>query len=195
MTRHFINTGVKNVLEVYLDYVCPYSRKTFDKINQIIVPYLKTTDLQIEITFRSQVQPWHPQSTLVHEASLAVEKLAPEKFLEYSKVLFDNQESFFDTAVDSKTRNEIYGELADLASPFVNKEEFLNLLRIDTSTKHNNGNQVTAEFKRHLKISRHNHVHVSPTWIINGIINDDISSSWTLDEWKKVLSALTNDEK
>ncbi|KAJ3259168.1 hypothetical protein HK103_002835 [Boothiomyces macroporosus] len=194
MTRHFINTGSNNVLEVYLDFVCPYSRKTFDKINQIILPHLKTTDLKLEMTFRNHVQPWHPQSTLVHEASLAVEKLAPEKFLAFAQVLFDNQESFFDTAIDSKTRNEIYNDLAELAAQFVNKEEFLNLLRIDTSTKHNNGNQVTAEFKRHLKISRHNHVHVSPTWIINGLINDDISSGWSLDDWKKLLSTLTNNE-
>ncbi|KAJ3276066.1 hypothetical protein HDV01_006236 [Terramyces sp. JEL0728] len=190
MTRSFITTGSNNNLEVYLDYVCPFSRKTFDKIVQMIVPHLNTTGLSIEISFKNQIQPWHPQSTLVHEASLAVEQLAPGKFLEFSQILFDNQERFFDSEVDSKTRNDIYNELAELAAPIVSKEQFLALLRINTSTKHNGGNKVTGELKKHIKAGRLNHVHGSPTWIVNGSINDDVSSSWTLDEWKNLLSTL-----
>ena len=35
---------------------------------------------KVEIIFRQIVQPWHPSSTLVHEAGVAVLQTDPEKF-------------------------------------------------------------------------------------------------------------------
>lgn len=46
---------------------------------------------QIQFIFRQQVQPWHATSTAVHEAALAVEKINPAKFFEFSDALFDRQ--------------------------------------------------------------------------------------------------------
>ncbi len=40
-----------------------------------------------------QVQPWHPQSTLTHEAGLAVAREAgPAAFWDFSDAMFDQQE-------------------------------------------------------------------------------------------------------
>ena len=44
---------------------------------------------KVQIIFRQQIQPWHPSSTLVHEAGVAVLQLAPERFYPFSKALFD----------------------------------------------------------------------------------------------------------
>jgi hypothetical protein len=41
---------------------------------------------KVQILFRQQIQPWHPSSTLVHEAGVAVLKLQPAKFWDFSKV-------------------------------------------------------------------------------------------------------------
>lgn len=54
--------------------------------------------------FRHQIQPWHPSSTLVHEAALAVGLIAPEGFWDYSKALFDCQETYFDVCENRKFR-------------------------------------------------------------------------------------------
>lgn len=35
---------------------------------------------KVNFIFRQQVQPWHPSSTLVHEAGVAVLQTNPDKF-------------------------------------------------------------------------------------------------------------------
>ena len=54
----------------------------------------------------------------------------------------------------------------------------------------NYGNSVTNDLKWHIKYYRHNHIHVSPTVLVNGLIDNDIGSSWTLDQWKKLILSL-----
>lgn len=40
----------------------------------------KKYESKVQIIFRQQVQPWHPSSTLAHEAGVAVLKTDPDKF-------------------------------------------------------------------------------------------------------------------
>ena len=181
-----------HTIEVFLDYVCPYSAKMFKTLYTSIIPLFK--EHQIELLFRQQIQPWHPQSTLAHEAALAVGKLDPSKFLPFSVALFENQEKFFDINTYNKSRIEIYQELAGLVetSVGIQKESILELLQYSdggTGSK-NNGNKVTDDLKWCLKHSRHNHIHVSPTVLVDGLINDNISSSWLLPEWEKLVKSL-----
>jgi protein-disulfide isomerase len=57
-----------------------------------VVPYLeKEHPEQVQVIFRQQIQPWHPTSTLLHEAAIAVERVDNKKFWEYSDVLFERQ--------------------------------------------------------------------------------------------------------
>lgn len=81
-----------HTLEVYLDYVCPFSAKMFNTIHSQLFPILKqntTVSDRLRVIFRHQVQPWHPSSTLVHEAALAVLQVDPSKFWDFSKVYID----------------------------------------------------------------------------------------------------------
>jgi protein-disulfide isomerase len=45
----------------------------------------------VQVIFRQQVQPWHPTSTLLHEAALAVERVDKSRFWDFSDVLFERQ--------------------------------------------------------------------------------------------------------
>lgn len=76
-----------HTLELYLDYVCPYSAKMFKTVHTSVLPLIreKYAD-KVQLLFRQQIQPWHPSSTLVHEAAVAVLKLQPGKFWDFSKV-------------------------------------------------------------------------------------------------------------
>ncbi|KAJ3033326.1 hypothetical protein HK097_004894 [Rhizophlyctis rosea] len=179
-----------NVLEFYWDYTCPFSKKSFDRLVKEVHPYLEQNHPDtFAIIFRHQIQPWHPQSTLTHEASIAVHKIDPSKFFAFSQKLFDNQTKFFDTAIASKTRAQIYSDLADLASEVaIDKNQFLALLKLKDG-EGNVGNEITNTLKIHLRISRQNAIHVSPTVLVNGLREDSISSSWGLEKWKEFVAA------
>jgi hypothetical protein len=59
----------------------------FDTVYDSIIPLVKSKYAEkVQIIFRQQIQPWHPSSTLVHEAGAAVLQTNPGKFWEFSKV-------------------------------------------------------------------------------------------------------------
>jgi len=72
---------------------------------------LPSLNNQVLFVFQNQIQPWHPQSTLMHEASLAVGLIAKEKFFDYSRLLFEHQEEFFDSNCYEKSRLAMFASL------------------------------------------------------------------------------------
>jgi hypothetical protein len=78
-------------------------------------PTYRSLASNLTIIFRPQIQPWHPSSTLVHEAALAVQQVRPDKFWEFSERLFDQQKDYFDVGTRDEPRNETYRRLAELA--------------------------------------------------------------------------------
>jgi protein-disulfide isomerase len=142
--------------------------------------------------FRQQIQPWHPSSTLVHEAALAVLRLAPDKFYDYSAALFAKQADFFDANVVNETRNATYKRLAKLAAGVgVDEGEVYGLLVISDKPGEdgglNVGNGVTADVKTVVKMNRLVGVHVTPTVVVDGVVNNEISSGWTEKQWEEWL--------
>lgn len=183
-------------LEFYLDYVCPFSGKQFKTLYEQVVPLIKekyTSHAGVDVVFRQQIQPWHPSSTLVHEAGVAVSRLAPGKFWEFSKVLFEKQKEYFDVNVVNETRNETYKRLAKLAGEVtgVDEKKYYELLVVgdkpDKDGGLNIGNQVTDDLKYQVKANRLTGVHVTPTVVFNGTVEGSISSSWTKEQWAEWL--------
>ena len=63
--------SASHVLEVYLDFVCPFSKKQFVGIQKHLLPRIdKSGDLadELSVIFRCTPQPWHASSTFVHGA-------------------------------------------------------------------------------------------------------------------------------
>jgi len=113
---------------------------------------------KVQFIFRQQVQPWHPSSTLVHEAGLAVLKTNPDKFWEFSKALFDKQTDYFDVNVVNETRNKTYERLAKLAGDVgVDSKKVYGLLEVadkpDKDGAMNVGNGVTNDLKIVIKVN------------------------------------------
>lgn len=111
---------------------------------------------QLQVIFRQQIQPWHPSSTLVHEAGVAVLKVAPEKFWEFSQALFKRQIEYFDENVVNETRNDTYKRLAALAATVgIDEKKIFDLLVISPPGGEgaNKGNGVTNDIKLIVKAS------------------------------------------
>ncbi|KAH8701160.1 thioredoxin-like protein [Talaromyces proteolyticus] len=176
-----------HTLELYLDYVCPFSAKmfhTFYKDVKLIIA--EKYPSQLQVIFKQQIQPWHPSSTLVHEAGAAVLKVAPEKFWEFSEALFQKQTDFFDLNVVNETRNDTYKRLAEIAASVgVDSKQVFDLLVIaPREGGHlNGGNGVTDDIKLMIKANRVIGVHVSPTVFFDGIEERSISSSFSVSQW------------
>jgi protein-disulfide isomerase len=142
--------------------------------------------------FRQQIQPWHPSSTLVHEAGYAVQKVDSAKFYEFSAALFDQQKDFFDVSVVNETRNATYKRLAKIAgSVGVDEKKVYELLEISDKPAAdgglNTGNKVTDDLKVQVKANRMTGVHVTPTVVFDGVVNNEISSGWSEGQWEEWL--------
>jgi hypothetical protein len=169
------NAPTLHTLELYLDYVCPFSAKMFTTVYSSVLPLIRQKyTSKVQIIFRQQIQPWHPSSTLVHEAGVAVLKLQPGKFWDFSKVcssyhyadgyslwicaddwgmkaLFDDAKSFYDANVVNETRNKTYERLSKIGgSVGLDEKEMLKLLWIndkpDKDGSLNTGNGVTSMY-------------------------------------------------
>lgn len=148
---------------------------------------------KLRLIFRQHIQPWHPSSTLAHEAGLAVLKLAPARFWDFSSALFERQADYFDVRVVAEGRNQTYARLARLAgeSVGVDEEEMMQLLRVSDAPAAdgslNTGNGVTDDVKGMVKAARVVGVHVSPTVFFDGLEEKGISSSFTKEQWEEWL--------
>ncbi|KAJ5449697.1 uncharacterized protein N7458_006146 [Penicillium daleae] len=183
----------QHTLELFLDYACPFSAKMFKTFYAGGPTVAQQYSSRLQVIFRQQIQPWHPSSTLTHEAGAAVLQLAPEKFWEFSDALFKHQKEFFDVNVVNETRNKTYERLAKIAgSVGVDEQKILALLVIPETPESpdalNVGNQVTNDIKWMTKANRVLGVHVTPTVFFNGVEERGISSSFTAAQWEEWLA-------
>ena len=102
----------------------------------------------------------------------------------------NRQMDFFDLNVYDLSRQQIYEKLADLAQQVgVDKSAVLALLARKPSDEFlNTGNAVTDECKVHIRIARQTSIHVSPTCVWNGLIENAISSGWTGEQWSEFFA-------
>jgi len=142
--------------------------------------------------FRQQIQPWHPSSTLCHEAAAAVLRLSPDKFWAFSEALFETQNDFFDVSVVNETRNNTYKHLSKIAgSVGVDEGKVYSMLEIPGKPTEdgslNVGNSVTSDIKLMVKANRRTGVHVTPTVLFNGIEEGSVGSTTNPQQWEDWL--------
>lgn len=170
-----------------------FSAKLFNTLYKNVKPIIdEKYKFKLDVIFRQQIQPWHPSSTLTHEAGAAVLNIAPEKFWEFSAALFQQQTEFFDVRVVNETRNETYKRLAKIAGNVgVDEKHVLDLLLVSDKPgadgSLNIGNGVTNDIKKMTRANRVIGAHVTPTVFFNGIEEGSISSSFTAAQWEEWL--------
>ncbi len=183
---------VPHTLELYLDYVCPFSAKQFKTFYNDVVPVIKSKyhSPGVRVIFRQQIQPWHPSSTLVHEAGAAVLNMRTEKFWYFSAAHFERQKEYFDVNVVHESRNQTYKRLAKLAADTtgVDESKYYELLEVSDKPgpdgSLNIGNKLTDDVKYMTKTNRLVGVHVTPTVLFDGWPEGSISSGWSKEDWE-----------
>lgn len=195
-----------HIVNLYLDYNCPFSARLFLKLRASVIPKLQASHPnQFQFVFVNVIQPWHLNSVFLHEFALVVAKLLKDKpdsnehFWNVSQTLFENKEKFYDNAVSDKNRNETYKAIADVVFAHtkdlpISEKEVLADLNIkhqsETGSPNNGGNGATNDIKYFTKYLRGVGVHVTPTVSVNGIVNDSVSSGSEVDNLVKVFEAL-----
>ena len=167
------------VLEVFLEPTCPFSARAFGKLDALLD---QVGEERLTVKLRLQSQPWHMYSGVVTRCVIAASTLQAGK--EAAKAVLaavaaHREEFEFDhhaggpnmkaTPNDIIARIEGYSGLK-LAAAFA----IPNLDR---------------EVKWHCKYARQNGIHVSPTFLVDGLVRADMSSGESVADWASRLSA------
>ena len=165
-------TGAK-LLEIFLEPTCPFSARAFGKLDELLA---RAGEGRLTIKLRLLSQPWHLLSPTVTRAVLAA----------------------------STTPAGKSAAKAVLASVFAHRDEFelqdhctgpnmaLSIRDVLMRIEHYSGVPLLAEFqvpslqaelKWHAKYARQNGIHVTPTFMVDGLVAPDFSSGDTVDTW------------
>jgi hypothetical protein len=183
--------GPSLVIECFLDFCCPFSKKLFTTVSAIPVATLQGR--KIDVLFQCVPQPWHPQGAYMHEVALAVKCIDESLFFTAATALFDKQEQFFDGPTQDKSRNQIYSELAAVVAAATGLEATAIAEYVTCAGEGNGGNKATAQMKWAAKYHRVRSIHVTPTVLLNGIEAPDVSSGWTVEQWQEKIVAVLGD--
>ena len=167
----------KTELEVFLEPTCPYSKRTFEKL-QPLLDAAGADRLTIRVRFLSQ--PWHLYSGVVTRAILAASATAGGKAtaLKAMAGIYRLREEFefeghCSGANMQRTPSDILKHISELAA-------------VDLTAAFC-WKSVDQALRWHVKYCRQTGVHVSPTFAVNRIIEPSMSSGQTIEEWLQIL--------
>ncbi len=165
------------VFEAFLEPTCPYSVRAFGKFDDLLE--LAGED-RISIKIRLQSQPWHMYSGVIVRCILAASTLAGGKAAAkavMTAVAAHREEFEFERhcrgANLDATPNDIIARIEGYSG--VQLAEAFAIPDLD------------REIKWHCKYARQNGIHVSPTFMIDGLVHADIGSGDAVADWSARL--------
>jgi hypothetical protein len=161
------------IFEVFLEPTCPYSVTAFSKLDQLLS---EAGVDAITVKIRLHPQPWHLFSGLIVRCIIAASTL-PEgktaakavlKAVGENQALFEFEQHCRGPNLDA-TPADVIRRIA-LHSGVDVSEAFLI-------------SDLDREIKWHCRYARQNGIHVSPTFMIDGIVKPDMSSGDPVSSW------------
>jgi hypothetical protein len=165
------------VFEMFLEPTCPFSVRAFGKIDALLA---EAGEDRISVKIRLQSQPWHMYSPVVTRCVIAASTLPAGK--EAARAVLAavaaNREDFefgrhCSGANMTATPNDIIARLEaysgiTLAAAFAIPD-------------------LDREIKFHARYARQNGIHVSPTFMIDGLVRAELGSGDAVADWAKHL--------
>ncbi|WP_409076211.1 DsbA family protein (plasmid) [Pantoea sp. C3] len=166
-----------HIFEVFLEPTCPFSVRAFNKFDALLS---EVGEEKMTLKIRLQSQPWHLFSGVIVRYILAASFQGKEAAKAVMKAVADHREEFEFTDHCSgpnmdATPHQILARLKDYSGI----DAYEIFARADLQT----------EIKWHCKYARQNGIHVSPTFMINGLVQPDIGSGDDITDWAKRILA------
>jgi len=165
------------VFEVFLEPTCPFSVKAFNKLDDLLG---QAGADRITIKIRLQSQPWHMYSGVIVRCIIAASTLEGGKAAAKSvmaAVAAHREEFEFERHCRGPnldaTPNDIIHRLENYSG--VKLAEAFAIPDLD------------REVKWHARYARQNGIHVSPTFMIDGMVQADMSSGDPVADWASRL--------
>lgn len=161
------------LFEVFIEPTCPFSVKAFNKLDALL-DQAGADKIRVQIWLQSQ--PWHLFSGVIVRCVLAASTLANgrDAAKQVLQAVADHREEFeFEQHCVGPNRDATPNDI---------------IRRIETYS----GVELTAAFeqpdldkviKLHCKYARQNGIHVSPTFMIDGLVQPNIGSGDSVEQW------------
>lgn len=163
------------VFEVFLEPTCPFSVRAFNKFDALLA-YAGEENITLKI--RLQSQPWHLYSGLIVRYILAAaceSKAAAKKVMQ---AVADHREEFeFTDHCTGPNRDATPNQILDRLKAYSGVDAMAAFERPD----------LQNAIKWHCKYARQNGIHVSPTFMVNGLVQSEIGSGDDIERWASFL--------
>lgn len=167
------------VLEMFLEPTCPFSVRALGKVDDLLA---QAGEDRITVKIRLQSQPWHLYSGVVVRSILAASTLplGREAARAVMNAVAAHREEF-------EFEDHCGGANMD-ATPaqIIARLEHYSGIRIAEAFALPD---LDSEMKWHSRYARQNGIHVSPTFMIDGLVHADMGSADAVAEWVKRLLA------
>jgi hypothetical protein len=167
------------VFEVFLEPTCPFSARAFGKLDALLD---QVGEDRLTIKLRLQSQPWHMYSGVIVRCILAASTLEGGKEAAKSvmaAVAGHREEFEFD-------RHCAGPNLETTPNGIIRRIEGYSGLKLAHAFAIPD---LDREIKWHCKYARQNGIHVSPTFMIDGLVRADMSSGDSVADWASRLAA------
>ncbi|MGV1794074.1 DsbA family protein [Rhizobium sp. A37_96] len=167
------------VFEIFLEPTCPYSVRAFNKLDDFLK---QAGEDKVTIKVRLQSQPWHMYSGVLVRCILAASTLpgGKETAKKVMAAIGVHREEF-------EFAHHAGGPNMDV-TPNALIERLENYSGIQLKEAFAIPD-LDREIKWHCKYARQNGIHVSPTFMIDGLVQADMSSGDDIEAWVKKVSA------
>ncbi|MFT3690795.1 DsbA family protein [Paenirhodobacter sp.] len=161
-----------HVFEMFLEPTCPFSVRAFGKMDAL----LAVGEDRVTVKLRMQSQPWHMFSGVITRCVLA------------ASMLSGGRENAKKVLAEVGARREEFEFEAHCRGPNMETTPNQIIARIEGYTGLALAEAFTfpeleAEIKWHAKYARQNGIHVSPTFMVNGLVQPDLGSGDPVEAW------------
>ncbi|AMO47188.1 Hypothetical protein AKI40_0765 [Enterobacter sp. FY-07] len=165
--------------EVFLEPTCPFSVRAFNKLDALLN---EVGEEKVTIKIRLQSQPWHMFSGVIVRCILAASTLPEGKAAARSvlKAVADHREEFeFTDHCSGPNMDTTPQQIIERIEKYSGVKLAAAFARPELQT----------EIKWHSKYARQNGIHVSPTFMVNGLVQADLGSGDDIGVWAQRILA------
>ena len=165
------------VFEVFLEPTCPYSVKAFAKLDELLA---NVGEDRVTVKIRLQSQPWHMYSGVLVRCIIAASTL-PEGREAAKRVM---------AAIGAHRAEYEFEHHAGGANMDVTPNQLIARLEAHSGIALRAAFAIPdldREIRWHCKYARQNGIHVSPTFMVDGLVQPDLGSGDSVATWAERL--------